>query len=268
MPGYIWENTSRNAMRPAPVGSPTNGFYQEVLVAWKQECSVAPSVVRVGSAMGLDVVCACICGPVAATPTRLGDRRRRVAEDSLSAHPEPTESATAVTRVTDGPGADHAKRGPLSGRGTLHPEAVTGPPHWSGPYPNLAAALQLLCQSRQLATCLDHRVARVQGVRMSEAEILVRVAAARGGSATMSELARGSGFTQSGLSRIIDRLETRALVACHSAPADRRRTLVRPTATGLNLARELLELMEVASADGMTGDIQPRGRLPGARRES
>jgi hypothetical protein len=43
---------------------------------------------------------------------------------------------------------------------------------------------------------------------------------------------------------------------------------VRPTATGLNLARELLELMEVASADGMTGDIQPRGRLPGARRES
>jgi DNA-binding MarR family transcriptional regulator len=71
----------------------------------------------------------------------------------------------------------------------------------------------------------------------------------------MSELALQSGLTQSGLSRVVDRLEVRALVTCHPSVKDRRQTLVLVTAVGTDLARDLLDRLEEASREAFADDV-------------
>lgn len=119
----------------------------------------------------------------------------------------------------------------------------------AGPYPNLGAAMELLSRGRRIMNFLDQRTSADLGLGLAESEILIRAVGAPSGATTMSELARQSGLTQSGLSRVVDRLEARSLVSCQPSVTDRRQRLVLVTDRGTDLARDLLDLLEVASRE-------------------
>lgn len=111
----------------------------------------------------------------------------------------------------------------------------------------LGAALSLLRIARTLTGDLDSRSTAAVGHGIAESEILVRTVAAPGGRVSMSELAEKSGFTQSGLCRIVDRLEARDLVRRIPDLRDRRQLLIRVTTSGFDVARQLLGILEVGS---------------------
>lgn len=124
-------------------------------------------------------------------------------------------------------------------------------------YGNVSVALELLRRCRRLTNHLDRHTSKSVGLGLAECEILIRAAGASGGAATMSELALQSGLTQSGLSRVVHRLEVRTLVTCHQSAKDRRQTLVLVTDVGIDLARELLDRLEEASHEAFTEDVCP-----------
>lgn len=152
-------------------------------------------------------------------------------------------------------------RGPRCSCGRTEPSPGVGESGTPALYPNLARILDLLAQARRWGGQLDRVVVAAHGIDLAAAEVLVRVAATAGGTATMSGLAADSGFSASGLSRIVDRLERRRLVGCQPSTRDRRQIMVRPNSVGLEVARELLDLME-ASIPEITGDAlrPPRRR--------
>lgn len=125
-----------------------------------------------------------------------------------------------------------------------------------GLYPNLSVALELLRRCRRLMNHLERHTAMSVGLGLADCEILIRAVGARGGTTTMSELALQSGLTQSGLSRVVDRLEVRALVTCRPSAKDRRQTLVVVTDEGTDLARELLDRLEEASRQVLADDAR------------
>ncbi|MHB1501068.1 MAG: MarR family winged helix-turn-helix transcriptional regulator [Candidatus Dormibacteria bacterium] len=133
------------------------------------------------------------------------------------------------------------------------PDGALGP--WSaaavGPYANLGTALELMRRCRRLMSVLERHIHKAAGLGLAECEILVRVAGTAGGPITMSGLAVQSGLTQSGVSRVVDRLEGRSLVECHISANDRRQTLVQVTGPGADLVRGLLGLLEEASHEGL-----------------
>jgi len=115
------------------------------------------------------------------------------------------------------------------------------------PCATLSAALGILSMSRRLSGEMEGLSLAALGLGLGESEILVRAVAASEGRATMRELAVGSGFSQSGLSRIVDRLEARDLVHRRADCRDRRQMLIRVTASGVDVARQLLDLLEEGS---------------------
>ena len=76
------------------------------------------------------------------------------------------------------------------------------------------------------------------GLSLSEADLLLAVAHAPDGRLPLSGLAAATNITSGGVTRIVDRLEDRALVRRVPHPTDRRSALVELTPTGSELALE------------------------------
>ena len=83
---------------------------------------------------------------------------------------------------------------------------------------------------------LDRELEAVHGLPLTQYEVLIRLADAPDGRLRMSELARSVYLSQSGVTRLVDRLEARGLVVREPCPEDRRGLHAHMTDEG----RELL----------------------------
>jgi DNA-binding MarR family transcriptional regulator len=104
--------------------------------------------------------------------------------------------------------------------------------------------------SRRLATALEREVAPF-GVTAQQAALLLRVCATRG--ASPSQLVPRLGTDTAGLTRLVDRLEAKGLVARGTRPGDRRGIVIEPTEAGRALAPRLLPAMRYVSARCLAG---------------
>ena len=93
----------------------------------------------------------------------------------------------------------------------------------------------------RLQTSLDRRFLRF-GMTVQEASVLLRCVEAR--SVTPGQLAVGLGRDKGLITRFIDRLEDRRLIARHLNPRDRRFSILKPTAKGKQTARDLARLFD------------------------
>lgn len=88
----------------------------------------------------------------------------------------------------------------------------------------------------RLQTSLDRRFLRF-GMTVQEASVLLRCVEAR--NTTPGQLAVALGRDKGMITRFIDRLESSRLILRHVNPRDRRFSVIRPTAKGKQLARDL-----------------------------
>jgi DNA-binding MarR family transcriptional regulator len=100
-----------------------------------------------------------------------------------------------------------------------------------------SAWIGLLETHKRLTRALDAELEAQHGLTLSGVEVLGRLAAADGRSLRLSALAAATGLSLSRISRIIDTLEGRALVARRQAPADARAVEAHLTEAGLDLVR-------------------------------
>src|SRR4051794_21455144 len=85
-----------------------------------------------------------------------------------------------------------------------------------------AAWIGLLQAHAEFTRACDAALAAQHGLSLSAYEVLSRLAHAEGGHLRMSMLAERSGLSLSRVSRVIDMLEGRGLVARRSCPGDSR----------------------------------------------
>ena len=100
--------------------------------------------------------------------------------------------------------------------------------------------LFLLASVSSLASAEFHAVVRENGLRVPEWRVLACLSDQDG--QTITELATLSLMEQSRLTRIIDQMDGRALVARNADPSDRRRVRVFLTEHGRQLAGEMMEM--------------------------
>jgi DNA-binding MarR family transcriptional regulator len=93
----------------------------------------------------------------------------------------------------------------------------------------------------RLQTSLDRRFLRF-GMTVQEARVLLGCVEAR--SVTPGQLAVGLGRDKGMVTRLIDRLEVSRLILRHIHPRDRRFSVLKPTAKGKRVARELASLFD------------------------
>jgi DNA-binding MarR family transcriptional regulator len=79
---------------------------------------------------------------------------------------------------------------------------------------------------------LDRELEAVHGLPLTQYEVLLRLEAAADDRLRMSELARSVFLSQSGVTRLVDRLEGRGLVVREPCPEDRRVLYARITEDG------------------------------------
>jgi DNA-binding MarR family transcriptional regulator len=79
---------------------------------------------------------------------------------------------------------------------------------------------------------LDRELEAVHGLPLTQYEVLLRLEAAPDDRLRMSELARSVFLSQSGVTRLVDRLERRGLVVREPCPEDRRVLYARITEDG------------------------------------
>jgi MarR family 2-MHQ and catechol resistance regulon transcriptional repressor len=105
--------------------------------------------------------------------------------------------------------------------------------------PRLTAAGLLFEVANGLTGLLGPQIAAA-GVSMSEFEVLLRLSRTDGTRLRMSDLATQANLSSSGLTRLVDRLETRDLVRRQACPSDGRGSFAVLTPSGLEL---LLSIM-------------------------
>lgn len=101
-----------------------------------------------------------------------------------------------------------------------------------------AAWLGFLRAHSALLRRLDADLRKAQGISISAYEALIVLGRSEGGSLQMSDLAERTLLTQSGISRLVTRLEREGLVSRQANPADRRASLVALTPAGERRLRE------------------------------
>jgi DNA-binding MarR family transcriptional regulator len=106
------------------------------------------------------------------------------------------------------------------------------------PGPNTDAWLGLQRATRELNRVLENRLLQSHGLSLSELELLGRLAVAEQHRRRLSRLARDVGLSLSRVSRIVDSLERRGLVAREPYPTDTRATDACLTDAGFELARQ------------------------------
>jgi DNA-binding MarR family transcriptional regulator len=99
------------------------------------------------------------------------------------------------------------------------------------------AWIGLLETHKRLTRALDAELEAEHGLSLSGVECLGRLAAADGRGMRLSALATATGLSLSRISRIVDALESRALVERRSSEADARAVEAHLTAAGLELVR-------------------------------
>jgi len=110
-----------------------------------------------------------------------------------------------------------------------------GFPQWSRTYAD--AWIGLLATHRRLTRELDAELEAAHGLTLSGLELLARLASAPERRLRLSALAGEAGLSLSRVSRIVDALEDRGLIARQPCPADARAINAQLTAPGLELAR-------------------------------
>lgn len=111
---------------------------------------------------------------------------------------------------------------------------ASGLSHWTETHAD--AWIGLLETHKQLTRALDAELAAQHGLSLSGLELLARLAAADHRSLHLTALAGASGLSLSRVSRIIDVLEGRGLVARVACPGDARAVHAQLSETGLELA--------------------------------
>src|SRR4051812_19671758 len=100
------------------------------------------------------------------------------------------------------------------------------------------AWIGLVETQRRLTRELEALLERRHGLALSELEVLSRLAAADDRHMRVSALADAIGLSVSRISRVIDALEKRGLVARRACPGDGRAINAELLPAGLDLARE------------------------------
>jgi DNA-binding MarR family transcriptional regulator len=111
--------------------------------------------------------------------------------------------------------------------------------------------------SRHLATTIDRRMSRFN-VTGQQAALLLRTCAAP--ESSPSHLAPWLGTDNAGMTRLLDRLETKGLIVRRASAADRRAIVVEPTDAGRALAPELVVAFRAVTGqllDGFTPEELP-----------
>ena len=109
---------------------------------------------------------------------------------------------------------------------------------------------QLFQLIRELRMVLDQRFSAFD-VTMGQAFVLIRAWQQPGTSP--HQLASAAGTDNAGMTRLLDRLEAKGLVARHDHPADRRAILVQLTDAGQALAPKLVPIFGTVERDLIAG---------------
>jgi DNA-binding MarR family transcriptional regulator len=96
----------------------------------------------------------------------------------------------------------------------------------------MAAWVGFLRVHAALVDVLSHELEDQAGLPLTWFDVLVQLAAAPDGRLRMQDLAAAVVLSKSGLTRLIDRIETAGLVVRASCPSDRRGTYAQITPTG------------------------------------
>jgi DNA-binding MarR family transcriptional regulator len=118
---------------------------------------------------------------------------------------------------------------------TAYEVDAEGLAHWTEAHRD--AWIGLLETHKQLTRALDAELTSQHGLSLSALELLARLAAADDRQLHLSALASASGLSLSRVSRIIDALELRRLVARKSCPNDARAVHAQISDDGLALVR-------------------------------
>ncbi|HWI07008.1 MAG TPA: MarR family transcriptional regulator [Solirubrobacteraceae bacterium] len=110
---------------------------------------------------------------------------------------------------------------------------ANGLSHWTETHAD--AWIGLLETHKQLIRALDAELTAQHGLSLSALELLARLAAADDRSLHLTALAGASGLSLSRVSRIIDSLQARGLVARRACPHDARAVHAQLSETGLEL---------------------------------
>jgi DNA-binding MarR family transcriptional regulator len=148
---------------------------------------------------------------------------------------------------------------------------ANGLAHWTETHAD--AWIGLLETHKQLTRALDAQLTAQHGLSLSALELLARLAAADDRQLRLSALAAASGLSLSRVSRIIDTLENRGLVARHACATDARAVHARLDDSGLKLVIaaqsthfasvqaaffDLLDEEEIATLARVFGKFAPR----------
>ncbi len=120
------------------------------------------------------------------------------------------------------------------------------------PSPGVQASSLIVRLARELRTALDQRFATF-GLTSQQAGLLVHVYT---GQSSPRRLADLLGTDTAGITRLVDRLETKKLVRRAPDPGDRRAVMVELTKTGRALIPELPPVFEAVAAD-LTRGVDP-----------
>ena len=118
-----------------------------------------------------------------------------------------------------------------------------------------AAWIGLLQAHSELTRALDAALSSTHGLSLSAYEVLSRLAHAEDGHLRMSMLAERSGLSLSRVSRVIDTLERRGLVARKSCPVDSRVVHATITPEGTALVAEAQETFFTVVEDRFLGRL-------------
>ena len=118
-----------------------------------------------------------------------------------------------------------------------------------------AAWLGLLRAHTELTRALDAALASAHGLSLSAYEVLSRLAHAEDGHLRMTILAERSGLSLSRVSRVIDQLERRGVVARRSCPTDSRVVHATIAESGRRLVAEAQETFFAVIEDRFLGRL-------------
>lgn len=119
-------------------------------------------------------------------------------------------------------------------------------------------ALGLLIEAHaHLSRVLEHELLEGAGLPLSWYGVLVRLGRSPGRHLRMSELAEQMSISTSGLTRLIDRIETAGLVRRESCPTDRRGWFAVLTPEGEARLREATPLHLRGVEEHLTGLLSP-----------
>lgn len=118
-------------------------------------------------------------------------------------------------------------------------------------------AMGLLVEAYGGVTARLDVVHAAHGLSGTDFDVLIRLARSSGQQLRMTDLAAQTGLSTSGITRIVDRLESGGLVARQAAPGDRRSSLAVLTTAGVQRLDQLLPPLIAEIEHWLTGPLSP-----------